>query len=64
MSVQFPVIAFPAMVPVSVSVLPPGDPDLTFIPNVPETFPLKFPLKVNAPDAVSPLTKHGELVEN
>ena len=64
MSVQFPVIAFPVIVPVRVSVLPPGDPDFTFIPKVPETLPLKFPPNVNAPVALSPLTKHGELVEN
>ena len=63
-SVQFPEIEFPVIVPFMVRVLPPGDPDFTFIPNVPETFPLKFPLSENAPVAVSPLTKHGELVEN
>jgi hypothetical protein len=49
--------------PVRVSVLPPGDPDSTLIPNCPETLPLKFPLRANVPLSVSPETKHGELVE-
>jgi hypothetical protein len=57
------VIAFPVIVPFIVSVFPPGDPDTTFIPYDPDTFPLKFPLNENEPVAVSPFTKHGELVE-
>ena len=61
--VQFPVMEFPATVPFIVSVLPPGDPDWTFMPNAPDALPLKFPLSVNDPVAVSPDTKHGELVE-
>ena len=61
--VQFPVMELPATVPFSISVLPPGDPDCTFIPNDPDMLPLKFPLRVNDPVAVSPFTKHGELVE-
>jgi len=48
-TVQFPVIAFPVIVPFIVSVFPPGDPDTTFIPNDPDTFPLKFPLNENEP---------------
>jgi hypothetical protein len=56
---QFPVILFPFTVPVSVSVLPLGDPDTTLKPNWPVTLPLKFPLKANDPLSVSPDTKHG-----
>ena len=63
-SVQVPEIVFPVAVPISVRVLPAGDPDRTFIPNEPETLPLKFPLSVNVPDSVSPETKQGEFVEN
>jgi hypothetical protein len=61
--IHVPEIVPPLTVPVSVSVLPPGDPERTFIPNCPETLPLKFPLRANVPLSVSPETKHGELVE-
>ena len=63
-SVHVPEMVFPLTVPISVRVLPAGDPERTFIPNEPETLPLKFPLRVNVPDSVSPETKHGEFVEN
>jgi hypothetical protein len=56
---QFPEIVFPVAVPVSVSVLPLGDPDTTLKPKCPVTLPLKFPLKANDPLSVSPDTKHG-----
>ena len=59
-SVQVPEIVFPFAVPLSVSVLPEGVPDLTIIPNVPFTLPLKLPLKVNDPVAVWPAVKHGD----
>ena len=62
-SVQFPVIEFPETVPLIVRVLPLGDPDCTFMPNAPDTLPLKFPLSANEPVAVSPDTKHGEVLE-
>jgi hypothetical protein len=58
-----PEIEFPFAVPDSVSVFPAGFPDVTTNPNLPVTFPLKFPLSVNDPLSVSPDTKHGEFVE-
>jgi hypothetical protein len=58
-----PVIVFPFTVPVSVNVLPLGDPDITLKPNWPVTWPLKSPLKANDPLSVSPDTKHGPAVE-
>ena len=61
--IQVPEMVLLLTVPVSVSVLPPGDPDSTLIPTCPETFPLKSPLSANVPLSVSPETKHGELVE-
>lgn len=60
---HMPVMAFPLTVPVSVRLFPPGDPETTFMPNLPATLPLKFPLSANVPLSVSPLTKHAELVE-
>ena len=59
-----PVIVLPAAVPVIVIVLPDGVPDCTVNPNDPLTLPLKFPLNVKDPLAVSPETKHGELLVN
>jgi hypothetical protein len=56
------VIVFPLAVPASVKVFPEGDPDCTVIPSVPFTFPLKLPDSAKVPLAVSPETKHGELV--
>ena len=58
-----PVMVFPVTVPVSVRLFPPGDPETTFMPNLPATLPLKFPPSANVPLSVSPLTKHAELVE-
>ena len=63
-SVQVPVMVLPLTVPAIVRVLPAGFPDWTFMPKVPDTFPLKFPLSAKLPLSVSPETKHGELVEN
>ena len=60
---QAPVIVLPLTVPVNVRLLPPGDPETTFMPNLPVTLPLKSPLSANVPLSVSPLTKHSELVE-
>lgn len=60
---HMPAIVFAFTVPVSARALPPGDPETTFIPNLPATFPLKFPLSAKVPLAVSPLTKQAELVE-
>jgi hypothetical protein len=42
-------MALPVTVPLSTNVLPPGEPDCTFIPNDPDMFPLKSPLSVNDP---------------
>lgn len=61
-SVHVPEMVLPAAVPESVSVLPAGDPERTVNPNLPFTWPLKFPLSVNEPLSDSPETKHGELV--
>src|SRR5579864_6135229 len=63
-SAHVPVMVFPATAPERVRLLPPGDPDSTFIPNLPATLPLKSPLSANDPLSVSPETKHGELVLN
>jgi hypothetical protein len=60
--VHVPEIVLPFAVPLSVRVLPAGDPDCTVKPNLPFTFPLKLPLSVKEPLSVSPETKHGELV--
>jgi len=62
--VQLPEIVFPLAVPESVSMLPAGDPDFTVMPNVPFTWPLKLPPRVNDPVSVSPDTKHAEFVLN
>lgn len=61
---QVPEMVFPLTVPDSVRLLPPGDPETTFIPKLPATLPLKFPLRANVPLSVSPLTKHAELLES
>jgi len=61
---HFPEIVFPATVPVSIRLLPEGTPDITDIPKLPETCPLKFPLRPNEPLSVSPEAKQGELVVN
>ena len=63
-NVQLPEIVFPAALPVNVRVFPVGVPDCTVMPNVPVTWPLKFPARVNEPVSVSPVTKQGELVVN
>lgn len=63
LNVQLPVMVLPLTTPDKVRVLPPGDPDCTFNPNLPATLPLKFPLRANEPLSVSPDTKHGEFVE-
>ena len=42
--IHVPEMVSPFTLPASVSVLPPGDPDRTLIPNCPETLPLKSPL--------------------
>jgi hypothetical protein len=60
--VQVPEMVLPLTFPFSASELPDGVPDCTFIPNLPFTFPLKFPLRVNDPVSVSPDAKHGEFV--
>src|SRR5215475_12934857 len=62
--VQVPEMVLPFAVPSSASELPDGSPDCTFIPKVPFTFPLKFPLSVKEPVSVSPETKQGEFVVN
>ena len=59
-----PLIVPPFTVPASVNTFPLGVPDLMFIPNVPCTLPLKFPVSPNVPVAVSPETKHDEFDEN
>ena len=56
-------MVLPLTTPDRVRVLPPGAPDCTFIPNLPATLPLKFPVSANEPLSVSPETKHGEFVE-
>ena len=43
----------PFTVPVSANVFPEGDTDCTFMPNLPFTLPLKFPLNVKDPLSVS-----------
>ena len=63
-SIHVPEIAFPFTVPVRVSVLPPGVPDVTVNWNLPFTLPLKSPLKTKEPLSVSPDTKHDEFVAN
>lgn len=63
-NVQLPEIVFPATLPVNLRVFPDGVPDCTIIAKLPFTWPLKFPVRVNEPVAVSPMTKHGELVVN
>jgi len=60
--VHVPVIVLPFTVPDRASVLPAGVTDCTVIPNLPATFPLKFPLRVNEPVSVSPETKQVEFV--
>jgi hypothetical protein len=60
--VHVPEMVFPVAVPVRVMVLPAGVPEFTTNPKVPFTLPLKFPLNLNDPLAVSPETKHGELL--
>src|ERR1700757_3068695 len=61
--VQVPVMVLPfATVPLSFKLLPDGDPDCTVMPNLPFTWPLKFPPSVKEPLSVSPEAKHGELV--
>jgi hypothetical protein len=60
---QCPVIVAPFTVPVRVNTLPLGFPDVTVIPKVPCTFPLKFPVRPKVPVAVSPETKQEEFVE-
>jgi hypothetical protein len=62
--VQVPEMVLPLAVPFSASVLPEGSPDRTFMPKLPLTFPLKFPLSVNEPVSVSAETKQGEFVVN
>jgi len=59
-NVHVPETVLPLAVPERASVLPAGDPDCTVSPNLPVTFPLKSPLKVNDPLSVSPDTKQGE----
>jgi hypothetical protein len=61
-SVQVPEIALPATTPLSTSVLPADPWDFIVIPKVPLVWPLKFPLKPNEPDSVSPDAKHAEFV--
>ena len=58
--VHVPEIVLPFTVPERVSVLPDGEPDSTTKLNLPVTFPLKVPLRVNDPLAVPPETKQGE----
>jgi len=60
--VQVPEMVFPVAVPVRVIVLPAGVPEFTTNPKVPFTLPLKLLLNLNDPVAVSPETKHGELL--
>jgi len=60
--VHMPEIVFPVAMPVRVIVLPTGVPEFTTNPKVPFTLPLKLPLNLNDPVAVSPETKHGELL--
>ena len=60
--VHVPEMVFPVAVPVRVIELPAGVPEFTTNPKVPLTLPLKFPLNLNDPLAVSPETKHGELL--
>ena len=60
---QWPEMVFPLTVPDRVRLLPPGDPEATFIPNCPATLPVKFPLSAKVPLSVSPLTKQAELLE-
>ena len=61
-NVHVPEIVLPLAVPESVRVLPAGDPESTLKPNLPSTWLLKFPLRVNDPLSVSPETKQGEFV--
>ena len=62
-NVQLPEIVLPPLTfPLSASMLPEGVPDCTFMPNLPFTFPLRFPLSVKDPVSVSPDAKHGEFV--
>jgi hypothetical protein len=60
--VHVPEIVLPFADPERTSVLPDGDPDWTLNPNLPVTFPLKFPLSVNDPLSFSSVTKQGEFV--
>src|SRR5579871_1057914 len=61
-NVHVPEMVLPFAVPVKDRVLPAGVPDFTVRPNVPFTWPPKFPLNVKEPVSVSPDTKHDELV--
>jgi hypothetical protein len=51
-NVQLPEMVLPFTLPVRVRRLPEGVPDCTVIPNLPVTFPLKFPANVNDPVSV------------
>jgi hypothetical protein len=51
-NVQLPLIVFPLTLPERVRMLPEGVPDVTDMPNLPVTLPLKFPANVNDPVSV------------
>ena len=61
-NVHVPVIVPPFTVPDKASVLPAGFPELMLKSNLPETFPLKSPIRTKDPLSVSPETKHDEFV--